>query len=129
MRTLCTIVAMMAVIATPASANEFLDYFEHGRSELSPQGYTMVRRVVQYAHMGHPTRILIVGHMDAAEAAELSDELSRRRAQAVATELVRMGIDPALIVMDGRGASLPARPHGPNPSDRLNRRVTVGVYF
>lgn len=129
MKVLGTIVAMVAVIATPASANEFVDYFDHGRSELSPQGYTMVRWVVQYAQSGHPTRVIIVGHMDTAEAAEFSDELSRRRAQTVASELVMLGIDPTLIEIEGRGASALARPTPPNTSEPLNRRVTVGINF
>lgn len=129
MRRLWAIVTLLAFIAMPASANQFLDYFDHGRSELSPQGYSMVRRVVQYAERGHPTRVLIIGHMDAAEAAEFSDELGRLRAQAVATELVRMGIDPAVITMDSKGASQPARTNASSPSEPLNRRVTVGVNF
>jgi len=60
---------------------------------------------------------------------EFSDELSRRRAQTVASELVMLGIDPALIVIQARGASLLARPTPPNRLEPLNRRVTVGVNF
>lgn len=119
----------MTVFAAPATAHEFLDYFDHGRTELSPAGYRMVRSVAAYSRMGHPTRILIVAHMDTAEAAEFSDELSRQRAQMVASELVMLGIDPATIVMEGRGASAPARPTPPDTSEPLNRRVTVGVNF
>ena len=129
MKMLCAIVSALAIVATPASANEFLDYFDYGRTELSPQGYAMVSRVVQYAQAEHPSRVMIVGHMDIAEASEFSAELSRRRAQAVATELVRAGIDPAVIVMEGAGASQLAHAVASVPSDRLNRRVTVGFNF
>ena len=129
MRMLSCLAVATAVFATPAAAHEFLDYFDYGRTELSPAGYQMVRSVAAYAQMGHPTRILIAAHMDTAEAAEFSDELSRRRAQTVASELVMLGIDPALIVIQARGASLLARPTPPNRLEPLNCRVTVGVNF
>lgn len=124
-----SLAAAVAVFATPATAHEFLDYFDYGRTELSPAGYRMVRSVAAYARTGHPTRILIAAHMDTAEAAEFSDELSRRRAQAVASELVMLGIDPALIVIHARGAALLARETPPNTPEPLNRRVTVGINF
>ncbi|MBX3476102.1 MAG: OmpA family protein [Brevundimonas sp.] len=129
MRTLLTVAAVASLIASPAAANQFLDYFEYGRAELSPRGYRMVRAVADYARHGHPSRVLIVGHMDTAEAEEFSDELSRRRAQAVATELVNLGIDPSMIEQQGRGASLLARTTPPNTPEPLNRRVSVDVNF
>lgn len=67
--------------------------------------------------------------MDAAEAEEFSDELSRQRAQVVAAELVRWGIDPAVIEMHGMGASQPARQNAGSLSEPLNRRITVGINF
>ncbi|MFN3932614.1 MAG: OmpA family protein [Brevundimonas sp.] len=129
MKVFSSLAAATALLATPAAAHEFRDYFAHGRTELSPAGYRMVRSVAAYARTGRPTRILIDAHMDTAEAAEFSDELSRRRAQAVASELVILGVDPAPIVVQGRGASAPARPTPPNTAEPLNRRVTVGIYF
>lgn len=132
MRMLSVLAVCIALFSTPASAHEFLDYFEYGQTELSPAGYQMVRSVAAYAQSdrwGRPTRVLISAHMDTAEAAEFSDELSRRRAQSVASELVILGIDPAIIVMQSRGASAPARPTAPNRQEPLNRRVTVGVNF
>ncbi len=63
--------------------------------------------------------------MDTMEDIEFSDELSRRRAQSVASELVVLGIDPSVIVIEGRGASTLARPTPPNAEERLNRRVVV----
>ena len=119
----------MTVFATPAAAHEFLDYFDYGRTELSPAGYRMVRSVAAYARTGNPTRIVIAAHMDTAEAAAFSAELSRRRAQTVASELVILGIDPAIIEMQGRGASALARPTPPNTPEPLNRRVTVEIYL
>ncbi len=127
MRTPWVLVAVIAAVATPAAAHEYADWFGYGRAELSPAGYRMVREVVDYANGRKPTLIVITGHMDTAEAEEFSDELSRRRAQAVATELVRLGIDPALIETVGVGAGQLARPTPPGTREPLNRRVLVGV--
>ena len=127
--TLAALTVATAVMATPAAAHEFLDYFAHGRADLSPAGHRMVRSVAAYARSGRGARILITAHMDTAEAATFSDDLSRRRAQAVATELARLGIDPSLIDLQGLGASTPAVPTPPNTAEPLNRRVTVSIGF
>ena len=119
----------LAVVATPTQAHEFLDYFDYGRTELSPAGYRMVRSVAGYAGRVSPTRIAIVGHMDTMEEIEFSDELSRRRAQSVASELVMLGIDPSVIVIEGRGASTLARATPRRTEERLNRRVVVNMNF
>ena len=67
--------------------------------------------------------------MDTAEASEFSDELSRRRAQALATELVTLGVAPGLIQMNGFGGSNLTRPTPANTAEPLNRRATVDVNF
>lgn len=121
------LVVAASVFSTPASAHEFLDYFEYGRTELSPAGYQMVRSVAAHVQDNRPSRILIVAHMDTAEAAEFSDELSRKRAQMVASELVILGINPAVIEIQGRGATQLARPTPPNTAEPLNRRVIVNI--
>ena len=123
------VVVSMATMVAPAWANQFLDYFDYGRTELSEDGYRMTRRVVQYVAAADDPRITITGHMDTAETAEFSDELAGRRAQAVATELVRLGIDPARIRMESRADSALARPTPAGVRERLNRRVMVSVNF
>lgn len=126
MRKPWALAVMVAAISTPASAHEFVDWFEYGRTELSSAGYQMVREVAAYSSTQPTARIIVSGHMDTAEAREFSDELSRRRAQAVATELVRLGVDPAQIEMIGYGADRLARPTSADTREPLNRRVLVG---
>lgn len=127
MRRLGVLTAALAAMATPVQAHEFVDYFDYGRTELSVAGYRMVRSVVHYAQGDTPRSIVISGHMDTREEIEFSDELSRRRAQSVATELVLLGIDPSVIVIEGRGASTLARPTPRDTEERLNRRVVVNM--
>jgi outer membrane protein OmpA-like peptidoglycan-associated protein len=127
MRRFLALAASIAAIATPASAHEFLSYFDYGRTELSPAGYQMVRDVAAYTKLGRTQRIAIIAVMDSREAEEFSDELSRRRAQAVATELVMLGIDPGLIEMRSADWRICRSPE--ESCRRLDRRVTVAVLF
>lgn len=129
MRTLGLLIAAAVAISTPANAHEFASYFDYGRTELSSRGYQMAREVAAYAHDRKPSLLIITAHMDTAEAEEFSDELSRRRAQAIATELVRLGVDPARIEMIGYGANRLARPTPASTREPLNRRVLVEVYL
>lgn len=129
MRTPWALVAVVAAISTPASAHQFVAWFEYGRTELSPAGYRMVRGVASYTHARGPAQIVVAGHMDTAEAREFSDELSRRRAQSVATEIVRLGVDPAHIEIVGYGANRLARTTPTDTQEQLNRSVLVDVRF
>ncbi|NJC42165.1 outer membrane protein OmpA-like peptidoglycan-associated protein [Brevundimonas alba] len=131
MRSLTMFAAVVSVIAVaaPAWANEFLDYFDYGRTELSANGYVMARRVIQYTQAAADPRVTITGHMDTAEAAEFSDEIAGRRAQAVATELVRLGMDPGRIRIVSRADRMLARPTPAGVREPLNRRVMVSINF
>jgi|GEM_PF-1107719 len=127
MRRLGLLAAAAVALSTPASAHEYSGYFDYGRTELSPRGYQMAREAASYAQDRQWLRLIVTGHMDTAEAEEFSDELSRRRAQAIATELVSLGVDPARIEMIGYGASRLARPTPASTREPLNRRVLVDV--
>lgn len=128
MRKSILIALALLLAAVPAQAHQFVTYFDYGRTELSAGGYRMVRELSAYIQRDRPARVIINAHMDSAEAAEFSDELTDRRAQAIATELVTLGIDPAIIERNGHGASSPARPTGIDTPDPLNRRATVDYF-
>lgn len=128
-RRLMVLAAVCATaISAPAWANEFLDYFGYGRVELSDRGYVMTRRVLQYVDGYVDPHVMVSAHMDTAETAEFSEELAARRAQAVASELVRLGVDPARIQMRSCGDRMLARPTAAGVQEPLNRRVMVSIY-
>lgn len=112
-------------------AHQFLDYFPYGTVELSPKGYQTAREVAAYAERFGPDsyRVLVIAHTDTAEGQEFSDELSARRAQSMATELVDLGLNPARIEMAPMGTRALARPTEPNLREALNRRLSVEVTF
>ncbi|MCS6625060.1 OmpA family protein [Roseibacterium beibuensis] len=123
------IFAALLMTLTPgvAKAHEFVAYFDPGSSLLTPAGYQMVRSAAYYADRPDVSRILLVGHLDTREGDEYSDELGLMRTQAVATELVLLGVDPALIKMETRGDRALARPTPDGTDEPLNRRVTLGI--
>ncbi|KQS56450.1 hypothetical protein ASG17_10700 [Brevundimonas sp. Leaf363] len=117
--------------ASPAFATQWIGYFEYGSADMSPAGYSAARSAAAYVRMAgeKPVRVLITAHMDAAEADEFSDELGLRRAQSMATELVSLGVDPALIELHSRGATQRARPTADHVREPLNRRALIEVIF
>ena len=122
------IIALLLMLASPARAHEWVGWFDPGRTELSPRGYQTARDVAAYAQRFGARQVIVTGYMDTAEQHEFSDELSRRRAQAMATELGLLGVSPDLIEVRGRGANQLARATPPHTSEALNRRVVVDVY-
>lgn len=115
-------------ISTPAHAHQFVAFFDYGGAELSQNGYRMVRDAAAYILRDKPSRVVINAHMDTAEAAAFSDELSHMRAQVIATELVALGVDPSVIERNGHGAVEPAKNTPANTREPLNRRAVVDYF-
>ncbi|WP_428063193.1 OmpA family protein [Brevundimonas sp.] len=126
---LLLIASSTLAMSSPAMAHEFSDYFAYGAVELSPKGYVTAREVAAYVEQSGSDRyrVMISAHMDTAEGLEFSDELSARRAQSMATELVRLGLDPSRIEMRANGDRALAKPTDRDVREPLNRRVTVDV--
>lgn len=120
-------VVMSLLATTPARAHEWVDYFPYGDASLSPRGYLTAREVAAYLKRRPASCLQVVAHMDTMETHEFSAELGSRRAQAMATELVLLGVDPAIVEQDVRGSTQLARPTADHTPEQLNRRVIVNV--
>ena len=99
--------------------------FRYGSAELTPQARGQLDELARALGLGleemRPYRFLIAGHTDAVGGEASNDELSRRRAEAVAGYLAREhGIAPGRLAAVGRGEREPADPTGGR-----NRRVEV----
>ncbi|MCK6103270.1 MULTISPECIES: OmpA family protein [unclassified Brevundimonas] len=126
---LAVLASSSIALSSPAMAHPFLDYFPYGKADLSPKGYETAREVAGYVQRYGPDsyRVVIAAHMDTAEGQAFSDELSARRAQSMATELVRLGLEPARIEIRPYGTRALAKPTDRDVREPLNRRVTVDV--
>ena len=99
--------------------------FDVGSSDLSPAASTRLGSVLSLAQTDARRRLLIEGFTDSDGDPTLNQQLSERRAQAVAKWLTDQGIDPARISVVGHGADGAIAPNDTPENKALNRRVVV----
>jgi outer membrane protein OmpA-like peptidoglycan-associated protein len=68
-------------------------------------------------------RLTLIGHTDSIGTPPYNRTLSLRRAQSVMTWLVRQGVLPARLAIDGKGQDQPIADNGTDEGRALNRRV------
>jgi len=71
------------------------------------------------------TQIRVNGYTDTSGSARYNQALSVRRAEAVAAELVRLGVPRSAIAIRGFGETHLLVPTGPNVREAQNRRVEI----
>ena len=110
--------------AVRASAEELTINFALGRFSLSAADRSRIKTFCQRIGIASPVAVSVVGYADQSGADEKNLELSRRRAKAVADEVLRDGVNPALLQVDWKGEFSPAFPNEDKPEPR-NRRVVI----
>ncbi len=101
--------------------------FDVDRSELKPAAMTDLNRLADLLAAEPRRAVLIEGHTDSTGTAGHNDELSRQRADAVASVLTRRGINPSRITTRGFGSSSPLASNETNAGRQENRRVEIVV--
>lgn len=103
--------------------------FPVGSATLSSDGQRQVRKLASaFAPLpGQPknSAILVVGHTDATGSAQGNQQLSERRAKAVASILAEQGIDRERMFFQGAGASRPIADNSDSLQRGKNRRVEI----
>lgn len=97
-------------------------------ADLSPEATaTLTGVAADLAERAAPGALTIVGHTDDRGSEAYNDDLSLRRAQAVADVLVpALGRDDLEVVVEGRGEREPVVENDSDANRQLNRRVAVG---
>ena len=113
------------VAAAPAPARSFLVFFDFNRSDLTERARSIVTQAAEAARSQSVTRIEVAGHTDTVGSAQYNQGLSIRRANSVAAELVRHGVQREAIQIAGYGFSRPLVPTGPGVREPQNRRVEI----
>ncbi len=101
--------------------------FASGSAELQPGARDKLRRFAEVLNRYPRTTVQIIGHTDSRGSEESNDELSRRRARAVADELIGDGVNGTRITTLGRGATLPVASNDTPEGRAQNRRVEINV--
>jgi outer membrane protein OmpA-like peptidoglycan-associated protein len=101
--------------------------FTSGSATLYPGGRDKLRQFAGVLNRYPRTTMQITGNTDSRGSEQSNDELSRRRAQAVADELIADGVSASRITTRGVGASVPIATNDTAEGRAQNRRVEIVV--
>ena len=101
--------------------------FSSGSAALQPGAHEKLRRFADVLNRYPRTTVQIIGHTDSRGSEESNDELSRRRARAVADELIAANVDSSRISTLGRGETQPIATNATAEGRAENRRVEINV--
>jgi outer membrane protein OmpA-like peptidoglycan-associated protein len=111
----------------PAAPKEFIVFFGHNKSNLTPEAIDVVRQAAAAAKEYGSATITVVGHADKSGSPAYNEKLSLRRADGVKGALVGEGIEAAKITTSGRGESDPMVPTEDGVREPQNRRVHINL--
>jgi len=114
-----------AAPAAPAIARTYLVFFDWDRADLTERAKQIIAEAAANAPKVQTTRIEVSGHADRSGSAQYNQRLSQRRADTVAAELVRLGIQRSQIVVQAFGESRPLVPTADGVREPQNRRVEI----
>ena len=114
-----------APAATPAPARTFLVFFDWDRADLTDRARQIIAEAANSSRTVASTRIEVSGHADRTGSAAYNQRLSVRRAEAVAAELVRNGVQRSAITVQGFGFDRPLVPTAMGVREPQNRRVEI----
>lgn len=108
----------------PPGPSLFSVYFDLNSTELSADAKSTIADAISEFKKAEPTRVAVVGHTDRSGSVTYNEKLARQRAEAVAEELSRLGIDPHAIYVRSEGETEPVSVSGEQESAR-DRRVEI----
>jgi OOP family OmpA-OmpF porin len=109
----------------PAPARTYLVFFDWDRSDLTARARQIIAEAAQASTRVATTRIEVDGHADKSGTPAYNQGLSMRRAQAVAGELVRLGVARTAIDIQAFGDTKPLVPTAAGVREPQNRRVEI----
>lgn len=119
------VAAAPAAVPAPAPARSYLVFFDWDKSDLTPRARQIIADAAQASTRVATTRIEVAGHADRTGTAQYNQALSLRRANAVAAELVRLGVARTAIDIQAFGDSRPLVATAANVREPQNRRVEI----
>jgi len=101
--------------------------FDFDRAELRPESREVLSRIAGILLTANDFAITVSGHTDARGTETYNQELSERRARAVADYLIGAGLSGDLFTVEGRGKSQLLEPGDTEEAHLKNRRVELGM--
>jgi outer membrane protein OmpA-like peptidoglycan-associated protein len=99
--------------------------FNVDRAELKPDGVRNLRKLADFMKQYPERTVLIEGYTDSTGSSAHNMELSKRRAQAVSTELESLGVEHRRNAIHSYGEEYPVAGNDSAENRQLNRRVEI----
>ncbi|GAB3377037.1 OmpA family protein [Azotobacter armeniacus] len=101
--------------------------FDYDRAELKPGGMRDLQKLGEFLKASPQRQVIVEGYTDSTGSDAYNQRLSERRAEAVRIALIKMGIDPRRIAMQGYGKRYPVASNATPAGRAMNRRVEVTI--
>jgi outer membrane protein OmpA-like peptidoglycan-associated protein len=111
----------------PEIPREFIVFFGHNETTLSPEALEVVRQAAEAAKTLGAATLTLVGHADRSGSDEYNEALSLKRAVSVKSALVQEGVAENTISASGKGEGDPLVPTADGVREPQNRRVHISM--
>ncbi|PQP01310.1 hypothetical protein C5612_20670 [Pseudomonas frederiksbergensis] len=101
--------------------------FATNKADLKPNGLVNINKLAQFLQENPDRKVIVEGYTDSTGSASYNQSLSERRATSVQVALIKMGVDPARIVVQGYGKEYPVAENNSVSGRAMNRRVEVTI--
>lgn len=99
--------------------------FSTNKAQLKSGGMRNVQKLAGFLNRYPQHKVLVEGYTDSTGSNSLNQELSERRANAVRTALIDMGVSSDRVTTRGYGEAFPVASNDTAASRQLNRRVEI----
>lgn len=108
-----------------AVPESYLVFFDFDKATLTPEAKSVIKAAANAIKSSNADRVEVIGHADRSGSKNYNMALSKRRAAAVKTMLVKLGVKKNSIAAMGRGESDPLVPTADGVREPQNRRVEI----
>ena len=109
----------------PPPQQVYLVFFDWDKYTITREGNEIIRKAAAAWRSGAPVQINVTGYTDTSGSPGYNQRLSERRANAVASALVRLGVPRSEMAVRGRGENDLRVPTPPGVREPQNRRVEI----
>ena len=113
----------------PPAVRQFIVFFDFDKSNVTPEAGQVIAAAVEAAQNTGMARIMVIGHTDTVGSMSYNQALSERRAMAVKTEMMRLGLNGGEIATSGRSFLDPLVPTGRGVREPENRRAVIDLHY
>jgi outer membrane protein OmpA-like peptidoglycan-associated protein len=112
-------------VRQPEIARTYLVFFDWNRADLTDRARQIIGEAANNSRNARSTRVEVAGHADRSGTPQYNQRLSQRRADVVAAELVRQGVNQGDIGVTAFGETRPLVPTADGVREPQNRRVEI----